>query len=555
LKRAGPTPRERLHRVVRWLRIPANAASSALLVALLVIAGRHCRTFLPNTIDDAFITFRYADNLAHGRGLVFNPGERVEGTSTFLETCALALARVLGADIVDASRVIGVASYGALIVGAFALVRSVTPSYGRVLGLGAASLVASSMSLALYAMSGLETTLFAALLFLGVALHLRAARAPSLGTKAWSLAMGAAALTRPEGVGYFLLLWGCAVLRDVTLDFSYRDVAKRAVRSVGWFATLYVPILFFRVVYFHALVPNTVTAKSHFLATFHGKSVQQVVDALTAGAAAHHAAEYAAILGVAVYLIPAGLLRQTTRYPTFVLLLMSAASLAVDALDDGDWMPGWRLLTPAVAPIAVAIALGLGALLFRSDQRLLRTQLPSLLIAIAVLEPAAVRLYPGGWTPSSMDDYRVSLGKKLASVRRDDDLMATDMAGIVPYYSGMRTIDMNGLCDREIALHGLPYGPMGKIDRPYVIGRKPTFFQPNFVGEMHALWDDPAFAPMKGDYYAVITDEYRKGAGIRDRKLLVVRKDRPQEKELIAALGGPQLVQLVDLAQQLKAER
>jgi arabinofuranosyltransferase len=43
--------------------------------------------------DDAFISFRYARNLVEGHGLVYNPGERVEGYSNFLWTlwCALGL--------------------------------------------------------------------------------------------------------------------------------------------------------------------------------------------------------------------------------------------------------------------------------------------------------------------------------------------------------------------------------------------------------------------------------------------------------------------------------
>ena len=31
------------------------------------------------TVDDFYITYRYAGNLAAGRGFVFNPGERVFG--------------------------------------------------------------------------------------------------------------------------------------------------------------------------------------------------------------------------------------------------------------------------------------------------------------------------------------------------------------------------------------------------------------------------------------------------------------------------------------------
>ena len=41
--------------------------------------------------DDAFISFRYARNLLEGHGLVFNPGEYVEGYSNFLWTLELAL--------------------------------------------------------------------------------------------------------------------------------------------------------------------------------------------------------------------------------------------------------------------------------------------------------------------------------------------------------------------------------------------------------------------------------------------------------------------------------
>lgn len=36
--------------------------------------------------DDAYITFRYAQNVVLGRGLVFNPGERVLGTTSVLQT-------------------------------------------------------------------------------------------------------------------------------------------------------------------------------------------------------------------------------------------------------------------------------------------------------------------------------------------------------------------------------------------------------------------------------------------------------------------------------------
>lgn len=41
-------------------------------------------------LDDAYISYRYAENLARGRGLVFNRGEQVEGYSNFLYVLAVA---------------------------------------------------------------------------------------------------------------------------------------------------------------------------------------------------------------------------------------------------------------------------------------------------------------------------------------------------------------------------------------------------------------------------------------------------------------------------------
>lgn len=42
--------------------------------------------------DDAMVSMRYAWNLSHGMGLVWNPGERVEGYSNLLMTLVMALA-------------------------------------------------------------------------------------------------------------------------------------------------------------------------------------------------------------------------------------------------------------------------------------------------------------------------------------------------------------------------------------------------------------------------------------------------------------------------------
>jgi hypothetical protein len=74
---------------------PWPAAGLLLAIALAAFLTRVIPT--PRTIDDAFITFRYARNLTAGAGFVCNSGERVLGATTPLFTVVLAgLARLTG---------------------------------------------------------------------------------------------------------------------------------------------------------------------------------------------------------------------------------------------------------------------------------------------------------------------------------------------------------------------------------------------------------------------------------------------------------------------------
>ena len=69
--------------------------------------------------DDAYASLRYASNLAHGQGFVFNPGERVLGTTSPLHTLLLAaLGKVFGLNhLIGITLILGVfASLGLLYV-------------------------------------------------------------------------------------------------------------------------------------------------------------------------------------------------------------------------------------------------------------------------------------------------------------------------------------------------------------------------------------------------------------------------------------------------------
>src|SRR5689334_4947 len=108
-------------------------------------------------MDDAFIDFRYIDNaLFLGRGLVFNPGEYVEGFSSPAWVLLLLALRRLGFDffaIVHGVAWAAVAVYGAC---AIAVNRRLSPEGAPRVNL-ALALMAGHYGILTHFSSGLET--------------------------------------------------------------------------------------------------------------------------------------------------------------------------------------------------------------------------------------------------------------------------------------------------------------------------------------------------------------------------------------------------------------
>ena len=175
------------------LRLKRAGWAIAIAAGVLALLHANSRIWLS---DDAFITFRYADHLAHGHGLVFNVGERVEGDTNFLWTLWIAVGRLLGASATGWSIVWGIACYLAAI--ALLARRSLQlddfPS--------AALFGAAHVAWAEFATSGLETSAFTLLAFAGYVLVCPERDvAPSRRRIAAAGAVFAlAALTRPDGI-------------------------------------------------------------------------------------------------------------------------------------------------------------------------------------------------------------------------------------------------------------------------------------------------------------------------------------------------------------------
>lgn len=209
----------------------------ALAAALLGAVRAFQRAWI---CDDAYISFRYARNLLDGHGLVFNPGEAVEGYTNFLWTLLCAAAMGLGLDAEAFTIGAGVAAYAATIL---LLARLGTGT----LPLAALCWAAHGLA-ADFATSGLETSLFT---LLTVATAAAAWRGSALAV---GLLGTLATLTRPEGA----LVAALGVLA-VALGPGGRRAAFKALLPGLVVAPVW---LGWKLATYGALLPNTFYAKA-----------------------------------------------------------------------------------------------------------------------------------------------------------------------------------------------------------------------------------------------------------------------------------------------------
>jgi hypothetical protein len=221
---------ERLRPRVLW------AAALCLMIAQLL-------AFHGMRGDDAYITYRYGQNLASGLGLVFNPGQRVQGSTSPGHMLLSALVyRLFGLQRTpDVMAAIGCIAWCAQSVAVYGLLETA-------LGWLSAALIALAVGLGVAGAAAfvpLETHLVAALVLFGCAAAQR---------RRWYVAAvscGFAVLMRPDALlpAGVLGLWCCQQLR------------VRAAGPLALSAALVLPWPLFATVYYGSPVPQTAIQK------------------------------------------------------------------------------------------------------------------------------------------------------------------------------------------------------------------------------------------------------------------------------------------------------
>jgi len=472
-------------------------------------------------LDDAYISYRYAQNFAQGNGLVFNRGERVEGYSNFLYVLMMTpVFFVTGSE--------GVYFFSVLLnllfaAGAFLLFRDYLGEQ-----LGEASAAVGGLLLALClpfwaaVASGMETCL-TLLLYLAIWVvveRLSASPSRALSTALSSL-MILSCLSRADG---FLV----PALAIAFLVFKRR--IRVAMSCAGPEALGFGFYELWRFHYYGSFLPNTYYVKVA------GPLWQRVrVGFLQLSGAALFKGLLPYLLILVFQLVdlfrgaasePARAHRQLRFH-----LVLATAWVAYWLYIGGDHL-GDRFLL-------VLFPLGIFALLESLRGNASRRMAAYVLIFVATLQVGSPLIADSRFRfASARYDSWITLGSFLKD-KYPGKSVATGAIGKIGFFSGSTTIDMLGLTDPVIA-----HGPVVakqfqtahmKYDADYVLSRRP---------DLIADWID-----YSGDLKYGLTRSKYQAAGYRLAYLVSTSRE-PRPANILEVSGAPDeaLTHLIDFS-------
>jgi hypothetical protein len=402
-------------------------------------------------LDDAWIHFQFARNLARGDGFAFNPGQPTAGSTAPLWTVLLAGVHAAGGAFPVAGQVASTVSYLLALGATYVLAKQLTRRRWSAWLAGAVAAVNGRLVWA--GLSALETTLFAALSLLAISHYLR-----QKGSERYPLLSGAllglAALTRPEGI----LLFALSAADFLVLQPRPRSGASRSgerLSSLAWrignlapaaglFAALVLPYVLFSLRTSGHPLPNTFSAKTTFnfrpdltflshasqylildnplLLPFYVLGVgalfcrARVLSAWSAGLPLVYAFLHAALYQHGRYLIP--------------LIPANAVIGIAGLLEARTWARrrGWRWRGSRVSLVVLVVVLAIGGTAWRL--------------------PAMARLY--AQDVENINQMHVAIGNWVAQNTEGEALLALNDIGAITYVSERPIVDLAGLVTPQV---------------------------------------------------------------------------------------------------------
>ncbi len=405
-----------------------------LIIAIFVIHA----TGMNFTQDDAFISYRYVKNFINGHGLVFNPGERVEGYTNFLWIILLSIFAKFGLDIIVVSKILGVASGCVTLFLLYKISEMFLQKRKRSTGstgdwffaLFPSLLLASNSAFAYWNISGLEAGFFVMAVLLSVYFYFTSQRLMIISSALCSL-------IRPEGVLVFAIL--------ILHKFLFKkDNLKNCLSYILGFALLLLPFAVFKILYYGDLLPNPFYAKTGFSFEYIESGLEYLWLFL----------RHYALWGI-LYLLPILFYKSLDEKQKLFLLFTYIYTFYV-ILIGGDVLMVHRFFLPVLPFLYLFYAFSIEKLFLMLKKRYLAILLS---VSLIFLLSAVTLLVPHEWISGTRKGEKAFVekmkfwGESLNAFYGSNFTIAASTIGALSYYLDAKVIDMLGLTDKYISRH------------------------------------------------------------------------------------------------------
>ena len=417
-------------------------------------------------VDDAYITYRYADNLAAGHGFVYNPGERVLGTTTPLFTLLLVPFAVVGLPADTMALILAVLFDVGICVLLFMLFRR---SHGDAAGLAAAGIYGLSYAAAAACGYGMETQLF---MFLVVAAFTLLTR------QRWTAAATVTALatmTRPEG----FLLAGIVAMAMLFTPQGRKQFARAAAVFVALAGAWYA----FAWIYFGSPIPNSAHAK--LLQT--GISQSQWIDFFVTRNPVVMLLWACAVVGAI-----AGMRKREPGAVLFTAWLV-VYMLFFRAVRP-PFLGGWYF-PPLVLSLTVLTAFAasvIGTRILRTPGRALAVTLVLALALVVTVLPKSIA--SNRWNRTVAQTVFVPIAEWVRDHTTQDTIVHAADVGYLGYFSGRRIVDAAALVTPEVGRYYAQHRNQPDWDIAYVLEHRPGVVVLPVRGDIYRRFSASSFA-------------------------------------------------------------
>lgn len=438
-----------VHKLTKFYKSHFKLILFLLFVGLGILAW--CNRFIQ---DDAFISFRYADNFVRGKGLVFNEGERVEGYTNFLWTIIVSIPLLLKLDPVKFVFGLGLILFELSLYFTYRVAAGLFRS--QHLALLTVLLLGTNYTFSSYATGGLETQLQTCLLLAGMWMLIEIVwqdRWSPARLLLLSVLLSLAVLTRLDSSIMVFVVLSVMLFAIFRAKGSKTQKTARVVLVLTPLLLVVGAWLFWKLRFYGSVLPNSFYVKVASLNSLKRGLIYVCLFFYS----------YWLVLFPFLFLIFARRIWRCENRVWVVLAISIILWLSYVVFVGGDFME-FRFIVPVLPLVFLCIVWLALVQVRRSGLQLgliLLLLAGSLHHALTFTNPA-LRYYDVESTKGLSDLlYRdrtdwVGIGNVLGEVFNHDPNVTIGItaAGAIPFYSRLKTIDILGLNDQWVARHG-----------------------------------------------------------------------------------------------------